>query len=163
MPRPTWGNHETHHETHPAGSSDDLALPRHILRNLVCGGACCAPPHTETDTPRMVSRLSFNKSVPGECMVSFGHRNACAATALGQTEPGPAAASYSQRQMPGSGPTRAELLAAQQLLERQIEILTCPAGGPDLHNRPPDNRQIIAELEAELAEVNSSLKSGPAA
>jgi len=59
-----------------------------------------------------------------------------------------------------ANPTRQQLLEAQKRLERQIEILQCPAGGPDWNNRPPDNRQIIAELEAELAEVNSRLSVG---
>ena len=55
---------------------------------------------------------------------------------------------------------RQQLLEAQKALERQIGILQCPAGGPDWHNRPPDNRSLIAELEAELAEVNSRLAAG---
>ena len=53
--------------------------------------------------------------------------------------------------------TRQQLLEAQTTLERQLEILRCPAGGPNIRNMPPDNRQVIAELEAELAEVNSRL------
>jgi hypothetical protein len=64
--------------------------------------------------------------------------------------------------MKSSGPTQAELLTAKKTLERQIEILRCPAGGPDLNNRPPDNGQLIAELEAELAEVNIRLSTGRA-
>jgi hypothetical protein len=56
--------------------------------------------------------------------------------------------------------TRQQLLEAQKTLEHQIGILRCPAGGPDWRNMPPDNRQIIAELEAEFAEVNSRLGVG---
>jgi hypothetical protein len=58
--------------------------------------------------------------------------------------------------------TQQQLLEAQKALERQIEILRCPAGGPDWRNMPPDNRQLITELEAKLAEVNSRLVVGGA-
>ena len=56
--------------------------------------------------------------------------------------------------------TRQQLLEAQKALEHQIGILRCPAGGPNWTNKPPDNRQLIAVLEAELAEVNSRLGVG---
>jgi hypothetical protein len=58
--------------------------------------------------------------------------------------------------------TRQQLLEAQKALERQIDILRCPAGGPNIRNMPPDNREIITALEAELAEVNSRLAAGSA-
>ena len=58
--------------------------------------------------------------------------------------------------------TRQQLLETQKTLARQIEILRCPAGGPNIRNMPPDNRQIVAELEAELAEVNERLLLGVA-
>jgi len=56
---------------------------------------------------------------------------------------------------------RQQLLEAQKKLERQIDILRCPAGGPDWLNAPPDNRQTLAVLEAELAAINARLGAEP--
>jgi len=56
-----------------------------------------------------------------------------------------------------ASPTRQQLLEARKRLERQIDILRSPAGGPDWHDAPPDNRQILAELEAELTALNAQL------
>ena len=52
---------------------------------------------------------------------------------------------------------RKQLLEARKTLTRQIEILRSPVTMVPIANSIPDNRQLIAELEAELAQVNEAL------
>jgi hypothetical protein len=52
---------------------------------------------------------------------------------------------------------RQQLIEAQKTLTRQIEILRSPVSYGPIVSFPPDNRQLIAQLEAELAEVNAAL------
>jgi hypothetical protein len=55
---------------------------------------------------------------------------------------------------------RQQLIEARGTLTRQIEIMRHPVSlapyGPSL-SFPPDNRELIAKLEAELAQVNALL------
>lgn len=55
---------------------------------------------------------------------------------------------------------RRQLIKARETLTRQIEIMRNPVSlapyGPFV-SFPPDNRNLIAELEAELAQVNDAL------
>jgi hypothetical protein len=55
-------------------------------------------------------------------------------------------------------PTRMDdLVEARQRLERQIEILECPAGGPSFRNAPPDTAAEVKELKRVLSEVTQEL------
>jgi hypothetical protein len=55
-------------------------------------------------------------------------------------------------------PTRMdELVEARQRLQRQIEILECPAGGPSYRNAPPDTDAEIKELKRVLSEVTQEI------
>jgi hypothetical protein len=59
-----------------------------------------------------------------------------------------------------SQPTHAQLIEARQTLERQIEIMRHPSAlGPYELRLAPDNRELIAKLEAELAAANAPLAS----
>jgi hypothetical protein len=50
-----------------------------------------------------------------------------------------------------------ELVQARQRLERQIEILECPAGGPSFRNAPPNTEAEIKELKRVLHEVTQEI------
>jgi hypothetical protein len=55
-------------------------------------------------------------------------------------------------------PTRMDELAeARQRLERQIEILESPAGGPSYRNAPPNTDAEIKELKRVLCEVTQEI------
>jgi len=59
-----------------------------------------------------------------------------------------------QKKIPGR---MEELAEARQRLERQIEILECPAGGPSFRNAPPDTEAEIKELKRVLLEVTQEI------
>lgn len=55
---------------------------------------------------------------------------------------------------------REQLMLAKRNLSRQLEVLQSPttlAGNPGL--RPPDNRTVIAKLQAQLREIDEALVS----
>ena len=58
---------------------------------------------------------------------------------------------------PRTNPRHDELVEARARIERQLEILSAPAGGPSYQNAPPDLRAEIEELQAVLNGVNHEL------